>query len=73
MFHAYITKAFCTVKHSHTVITFSVQPFHWGETERRGGQAERKTGRGEKERESKAVKQRGRENNKGKKQAWEKK
>lgn len=39
LFHSSITKAFCTIKCSHAVITFAAQPFHWGETERRGGRS----------------------------------
>lgn len=79
LFHASIAKAFCTVKRSHTVITFVAQPFHWGETERRGegrNEAKRRgerVGKKRKHTQRTRVKQRARENNKGTKQAWEKK
>lgn len=71
--HAPITKAFDTVKHRHTVVTFAAQPFHWGETEE--DEAERTAGgkKGNRNTEGKRVKQRVSENNTGKKQVWENK
>lgn len=49
LFHASITKVFCTVKRSHTVITFAAQPFHWRETESRGGRSREESRWGEKQ------------------------
>lgn len=49
LFHSSTTKAFCTIKCSHAVITFAAQPFHWGETERRGGRSGEENGWGGKQ------------------------